>query len=163
MATPVNIRANVRVPFPALVQGVFPVSIAKANGIWSISVDITGLANIIASQLGGIPPQYRATTLTPITVQTSPSLDTYIGVDTAAIAGPWQVNLVTAVSRQGFPLWFKDISGSARTYNGTFNPAGTDLIETVGGPQVLMNIDRQVIGLLPVTQGTGSPGWIRID
>lgn len=39
-----NIRVNAQVPFPALVTGSGPVTIAKANGIWTLGLDINDLA-----------------------------------------------------------------------------------------------------------------------
>jgi hypothetical protein len=44
MTLPANIRVNVRVPFPALVQGGAFVTVAKANGIWSITPNYNLLA-----------------------------------------------------------------------------------------------------------------------
>lgn len=41
MALPVNIRVNVRAPFPALVQGSGPITIVKTNGIWTIGYSIS--------------------------------------------------------------------------------------------------------------------------
>lgn len=161
MAVPVNIRANVRVPFPALIQATFPLTVAKANGIWTFNVDINQLASIIASELGGIPPNYRAVTVSPISIVSTP-VDIIIGVDTVAINAAWTVNLPLSSSRGGFPLTFKDISGAARTFNGTFVPAGTDKIENVAASAVLMNTDRMSLRLQPVSQGTGAPGWIRL-
>jgi hypothetical protein len=49
MALPANIRVNVGVPFPSLVQGSGPVTIAKQNGIWQVGFSL----NVLAQQ---IPP-----------------------------------------------------------------------------------------------------------
>lgn len=161
MSVPVNIRANVRTPFPAVITCNSPMSVAKANGVWTFNVDLDGLVLQIIQGLGGIPPNYRATTSAPVSVLSSPP-DYYIGVDTNAIGAAWSINLVTAVSRKGLPLYVKDIGGKAHTFPGTFVPAAGDLIDNTAGSPTLMNIDRQIVGLLPVTQGTGAPGWIRV-
>lgn len=54
MTLPANIRVNVRVPFPALVQGAAFITVAKANGIWTIKPNYQLLAaapSITATQL----------------------------------------------------------------------------------------------------------------
>jgi hypothetical protein len=38
MGLPANVRVNVQVPFPSLVIGSGPISIVKANGIWTVSL-----------------------------------------------------------------------------------------------------------------------------
>jgi hypothetical protein len=45
MGLPANIRVNAAFPFPALVQGSGPVTVAKNNGIWTIGHSITNVAN----------------------------------------------------------------------------------------------------------------------
>lgn len=162
MAVPVNIRANVRVPFPALILANFPLSVAKANGVWTFNIDVTDIAQSIANTVGGIPHNYRAVTATPVSILGSPQLDYYLGIDTLAIAAPWNVQLPTAASRNSFALIFKDIAGGARTYPGTFTPATSEFIETSSSAQVLLNTDRQSVTLIPVLTGRGAPGWMRI-
>ncbi len=46
MSTPANIRVNIGAPFPALVKGGGPVTIAKANGIWTVGFQIANLAGM---------------------------------------------------------------------------------------------------------------------
>jgi hypothetical protein len=47
MALPPNIRVNVRVPFPALVNTQGPVTIAKNNGIYSFGFSVTPFGTVI--------------------------------------------------------------------------------------------------------------------
>ncbi|SRR6266516_1604474 len=47
MALPPNIRFNVNMPFPALVQGSGPVQLTKANGIWTIALNLVALGSQI--------------------------------------------------------------------------------------------------------------------
>lgn len=162
MSVPVNIRANVRVPFPALVLANFPLSVAKANGIWTFNIDVSDIAQEISNTVGGIPHNYRAVTATPVSILGSPQLDYYLGIDTIAINAAWNVQLPTAASRNSFALIFKDIGGVARNFPGTFTPAGTETIEGVNSAQVLLNIDRQSVTLIPILTGRGAPGWLRI-
>lgn len=44
MTLPANIRVNTTVPFPTIVMGSGPVIIKKANGIWTLSLGTTVLA-----------------------------------------------------------------------------------------------------------------------
>lgn len=162
MAVPVNIRANVRVPFPALVIANYPLTVAKANGTWTFNIDVADIANSISNTVGGIPHNYRAVTVSPVTILGSPNLDYYLGIDTIAINAAWNVQLPTAASRNTFALIFKDIAGKATTFPGTFTPAGGEFIEASSGPQTLLNINHQSVTLIPVLQGRGSPGWMRI-
>jgi hypothetical protein len=43
MALPANIRINASVPFPAMVTGSGPITIGKANGIWTVGLSIAQL------------------------------------------------------------------------------------------------------------------------
>src|SRR5258706_5157285 len=47
MALPAKIRANMAVPFPAMVQGSGPITLGKQNGVWTVgaSGDLIGEAN----------------------------------------------------------------------------------------------------------------------
>lgn len=43
---PYNMRVNVNVPFPALVRGIGPFLITKANGIWTFALSYLGLTTV---------------------------------------------------------------------------------------------------------------------
>lgn len=57
MALPANIRVNVRVPFPTLVQGSGPTTVTKANGIWTVGFSIAQLT-AQAPALSKFPTDY---------------------------------------------------------------------------------------------------------
>lgn len=38
---PADMRVNAAFPFPSVVQGSGPISVAKANGVWTIGYDIS--------------------------------------------------------------------------------------------------------------------------
>lgn len=44
MKLPANIRVNVKAPFPTLVYGTGPITVTKANGIWTIGFNISQIA-----------------------------------------------------------------------------------------------------------------------
>lgn len=46
MTLPANVRVNIGAPFPSLVKGTGLVSIAKANGIWTVSLNFALLSQV---------------------------------------------------------------------------------------------------------------------
>lgn len=48
MSLPDNVRCNVAVPFPALVKGSGPITLAKQNGIWTAGFSLDPITSKIA-------------------------------------------------------------------------------------------------------------------
>lgn len=46
MTLPANIRVNIGAPFPSMVKGGGVVAVAKKNGIWTVSLNLTVLAKV---------------------------------------------------------------------------------------------------------------------
>ena len=57
MVLPANIRVNAQLPFPSLVTGTGPITITKANGVWTVGFSIVpfGVAN---PPVGNYPTDY---------------------------------------------------------------------------------------------------------
>jgi len=74
MTFPADIRVNAAFPFPALVQGNGPVTVAKASGIWTIGFGTSLSLSWTALQIfnAGITTSFVATntisTLSPVTL-----------------------------------------------------------------------------------------------
>lgn len=148
---PASIRVNTLVPFPALVQGSGIVAVTKNNGIWSVSVDYSGLSALspgfdptawfatientttkqlailsVAQILAGAENTYREITAAgDVTVGASDIgflLNKTVGAAT-------NINLPLASTRGGVPVWVKDYKGDANVNNITFVLSGADTID----------------------------------
>ena len=178
MNIPANIRVNAAFPFPALVQGFGPVTISKANGIWTIgfSIDQLGqrtsatpatdfilvwddvnntfykisIANLASAiNAGGAARAQRLVTASPIVVApTDQIINCNIAV-TASCALPF------AASRVGAPVTFHDM-GQALAHPITLTASGADTID--GQPSYVLSNNRQTVTLVPFNDGT-SVGW----
>jgi hypothetical protein len=58
MTLPPNIRVNPLVPFPALVSGSGPITIAKVNGVWTLGFSAAGLGAQSPPPLASWPTDY---------------------------------------------------------------------------------------------------------
>jgi len=47
MTLPANIRVNAQLPFPSLVYGSGPITIAKQNGIWTVGFSIAAFGSVV--------------------------------------------------------------------------------------------------------------------
>jgi hypothetical protein len=150
MTLPPNIRVNTNVPFPALVLGSGAIKLTKANGVWTVALDIVDLTlqNITPSNaasqffvvydaIQGTFFKAQATSLTQLTrtqvvVTTSPyvvlasDMDLFVKL---AVPGPVAITFPTALSRGGISLRVKDLTGDANTNNITITAAGADLFD----------------------------------
>lgn len=172
MTLPANIRVNIAAPFPSLVKGSGPVTIAKHNGIWTVGFTIANLAAAAANtdpttiqvllyntvlntfQKATIASLLASTPLvspTLIGIAQSPYLaqlnDSILYVDTSG--GAVVINLQTAASRILRPLTIKDVSGNANANNITINPNGAETIE--GLAPLKVNADYGGFTLYPAT------------
>jgi hypothetical protein len=185
MTLPANIRVNTAVPFPALVQGSGPISIAKANGIWTIGVAynllgiqipptinfptdyvlvydsvaktyfITSISSLISAS--SAPLQRVVTAAGDVTVA---STDNIILLN-KTVGATTNIILPTAVSRGGVAITVKDLKGDAFTNNITFVPNGTETIDGFSPAAAITNgialIDAayEQKTLTPLTSGGG--------
>lgn len=174
MSIPANIRINTAAPFPAQVKGSGPVQIAKKNGIWTASFNISNLGVlpggtdpttvvvVVQSLVNGaffsatLAQVVSAASNTPtlITVANSPYVpkltDSLIYVDTAG--GAVEIDLAAANTRNGSPLSIKDVTGHASVNNITIKPNGLETLDgyTNGAP-LLINADFGGVRLNPYT------------
>ena len=182
MNAPANIRVNVSFPFPALVTGSGPVSLAKVKGIWTIGLSYM----IVADQ---VPPPanwpndyilvwddinkvfFRVSFAELATIFTgggsagarpqrlvtaSPILisptDSILNCNIPANA---TCLLPASAGRLGAPLTFKDM-GQATAHPIVITPAGAERID--GQPSLTINNNRQGVSLVPFNDGI-STGW----
>lgn len=173
MGLPANVRVNAQLPFPSLVKGTGPITIGKANGIWTVgfSISVFGnqtppIANYPTDYLFGydaaantffkislaalLARSQRSVTATPIVVGAT---DAILNCNIAAAAA---CALPPAASRNGVPLTFKDL-GQAGANNITITPNGAETIDGVNAPYVIRN-NYGWVTLVPVADGVNS-GW----
>lgn len=185
MTLPANIRVNVRVPFPALVQGAAFITVSKANGIWTITPNyqlLAGAPSITPTQLiavfdtasriwstvpadifgsgGGGSVIYRiVTSAGAVVVQPS---DTVILLQKSP-SGASTIDLPLSGSRNGIPITVKDLTYDANTNNITFVPASGETLDgfsaaaAVANGVALIDVDGGFKTFNPLTSG----GWYR--
>jgi hypothetical protein len=183
MTLPANIRVNASVPFPALVMGSGPVTIAKANGIWTIGFTISAFGSIVPpvpnyptdflmgydsltgsffkvsitnliSSLNIMSGAARAQRTTTLTPITVAGGDSIISCNISS--GPAACTLPSAASRVGVPVTFKDL-GQATAHPITLTAAGGDTID--GLATYVLNNNRAYVTLMPFNDGTNT-GWM---
>ena len=181
MTLPANIRLNLSVPFPALVQGSGPVTIDKRNGIFTLGFDIIDLNTGIPlpanfnddyliyydavlqsflkvpfSSLPGVARAQRSimTVLDlPITIN-----DSILNVDLNTRPA-LTIVLPAYGTRAGAPLTFKDVAG---TWGGastvTFETTAPDSIDGIShaalaGGALKGTVNWQSFPFLPMNDG----------
>lgn len=177
MSLPARIRVNATFPFPSLVQGSGPISIAKSGGIWTVGYSVASFAiqapppgnlatdyvlvydsvakafiNVALSSLGasgGTSRTQRSVTATPIVVGAT---DQILNCNIAALAA---CALPTAASRSGVPLTFKDL-GQAAAHNITLTANGAEKID--GSSTYVLFNNYQTVTLVPFNDGVNA-GW----
>ena len=179
MTLPANIRVNIGAPFPALVQGSGPITIGKANGIWTVGFTIAAfgsqnppignyptdyvlawddvaktffkmsLTNLVAAVTGA--RNQRSVTASPIVIA---STDMILNVNING--GNPTCALPTAASRTGVPLTFKDVGAQFGAHPLTITPNGIETID--GAASLVLGVNRQSVTLNPFNDGTNS-GW----
>lgn len=162
---PYAIQGSVLVNFPAKTMGQGPVTVGKANGIWTVSLNLVGLAPLQA----GYDPTTKYILIFDILTQTwvQGPIATIFGGQLPTIvtaAGPYNVvpgdyailmnktvgaastiNLPVAASRVGVPLIIKDFKGDAVTNQITVVANG---VETIDG---MSNAAAQAAGVSKLT------------
>lgn len=153
--------------FPSNVQGSTVVTVAKANGIWTIGFDLSVLdtptitdpsihevliRNTIDDSYGRVAltgllaGAYFATVVTGLhNVSTT---ETFLRCQLAAAAA---INLPASAGRGGLDLDIKDSSGNFATYNATITPFGAETID--GMASLVGNQNYMFIKLRPKTSG----------
>jgi hypothetical protein len=175
MTLPANIRVNVAAPFPSVVKGQAPFSIAKANGIWTLGLSLAGLqvqqppaSNyatdyiFVWDSVAGIffrmplavfasgAKLQRSITAGPVTVQ---STDQILNLN---LSSPTTITLPSYLLRSGVPLTFKDVGKQAGSHTITLTAAAGELID--GNASIPLNANGQSITLVPANDGVNS-GW----
>lgn len=175
--SPANVRVTALFPFPASVAGAAPIVVTKNNGIWTVSLNVPGLA-ISVPPIGNFPTDYlivydsvaqttfrmpltaigsivggraqRSVTASPIVIAgTDQILNCNINV-AAACALP------AAATRAGMPLTFKDVGAQFGAHNLTITPNGAETID--GAASLVLSVNRQGVTLVPFNDGVNS-GW----
>lgn len=176
MSLVASIRVNMQLPFPALVRGANAVVVSKQNGVWTVSLNVGGLATSVpvatdygityllvynaltatytrvalnSLGIGGARAQ-RSVTASPITIAVS---DQILNLNLGVAAN---IALPAATTRNGVPLTFKDVGGKAGTFNILLVPNGAETID--GLPNYTLNVNRQAVTLVPFNDGT-NVGW----
>lgn len=183
MTLPQAVRVNGQFPFPATVKGSGPVLLAKANGVWTIGLTIVQLPGM---PIGFNPAQnyllvydnvtgtFRQTTIAALFSATvfGQRIITAAG-DVAVlptdsiillnklIGAATNINLPTAASRNGLPLYVKDLKYDANTNNITLVPSGAETIDGFSGAaaaangiaKIMTDGDKKVI--YPLAAGGG--------
>jgi hypothetical protein len=177
MALPANIRVNVAVPFPAMVQGSGPITLGKTNGVWTVGASgrLVNTANpgIIATDyvlvwddvaqawlkisLSNLITQaaqartQRSVTASPIVIA---GTDQILNVNISS--GSATCTLPQASTRAGVPLTFKDVGGNFAAHSVAVTAFAGDTIDGAG--EITLNINRQGITLVPFNDST-NVGW----
>lgn len=181
MTLPVSIRVNVRAPFPTQVKGAGFISVAKANGVWTITpnyLTIAPVVNVTPTQVlvlqDSITGSFSqvgvavlvSSALSPYRIITTPGAANVLTTDVVllfqkATSGASTVNLPTSATRQGAPVTIKDLTGDANTNNITIVPAagetidGFDAADAATNGTAVISVDYGSKQLFPLTSG----GW----
>lgn len=175
MASPVNIRVSAQIPFPALVVGGAPVAVTKANGIWTIALNVANLTQHIPAGADFASEYlivYDAVRLTFFKVLLSTAGLAGARAQRSAVASPivvlaadqminFNINagnpicqLPAAATRNGVPLTFKDAGGHAGAHPLTFSFTGGETADGLVNP--VINTNYGEITFAPYNDGTNA-------
>jgi hypothetical protein len=175
---PANIRVNTQAPFPALVKASAPVTIAKANGIWTVGFSVGGLG-VQVPPFVNYPTDYtfaydsiaKTFFLMPLSGNAGGSRvqRSIAGAGPVALLSTDQIlnlNLTASLvitlpsyaTRGGVPITFKDVSqlNGAGFHAQTIAAAAGEKID--GNASVPLNEPGQAITLVPMSDGVNA-GW----
>lgn len=180
MPAPANVRVNVQAPFPAMVTGSGPITLAKINGVWQIGINgrLIGSANpgviptdyvivwddvaqqfikISLSNLITVAAQartQRSVTASPIVITAGPPADQILNVN---IAGAAACTLPQASTRAGLALTFKDVGANFAAHPLTLTAFAGDNIDGAG--TLVLNQNRQGVTLIPGNDTVNTTTW----
>ena len=178
MTLPANLRVNVGAPFPSIIKASAPITIAKANGIWTVGYSIANLGieqptilqqqtdyltvwdsvagnffrvplSSVAAGGGGASTQ-RSVTAGPVVIVDS---DRILNLNLSSML---TITLPPYASRIGVPLTFKDVGRQATANPQTITAAAGELID--GNASISLNVNAQSITLVPANDGVNT-GW----
>lgn len=153
--------------FPSSVEGSIFITLAKANGIWTVGVDFSVLDEPVITDLssyeivvrntltdsygrvslsGLLASTYFATVVTGL--HNVSATETYLRCQLAAASA---INLPASETRNGLDLDIKDSSGNWATFNATITPNGAETID--GMASLTGNQNYMFIKLRPKTAG----------
>jgi hypothetical protein len=175
MSLPANIRVNIGSPFPATVKGSGVVAVAKANGIWTVSLNFAAVAvslaiadpantyvliwNILTGVYSITPVAAFATVSKVVKVLTAPGPYAALPTDDVLIikqlvAAAFTVNVDW--SQRTRPLRVVDGKGDASVNKITITPsAGQSQLATVNYSYVIDG-NGGSITLTPLPDATGA-------
>jgi hypothetical protein len=179
LTLPASIRVNVRVPFPALVQGAAFITVAKANGIFTLTPNYELLNQSIGLDTSQILALFDTATglwswinalqlvtaaLGSYRTVTSAGAVTVAPTDVVILlkkspSGASTINLPASAARGGAPISIKDLTGDANTNNVTIVPAAGETIDGFSASAAAANgvavidVDYGFKRLYPLTSG----------
>ena len=169
-----SLKLRAKVSFPSSVQSTGPISITKANGIWSINYAPILLSYKVPA-VGDLPTDYLvvwdsisntcvnasissivALSASPAQTVDSAAGDYSVTTETMLLVNktvPAANNVVlpTSLSRSGVPLIVKDLAGNAATYAITIKAFGTEKIDGASQYQIVANYGA--VKLVPLSSG----------
>jgi len=180
MTLPANIRVNAQLPFPSLVYGSGPITIAKQNGIWTVGFSIAAFGSVVPA-VPSYPTDYlmgwddvNKTFFKVSITNLITSITSTQGArnQRSVVATPITVNptdqilnckittaatctLPLASSRIGQAVTFKDM-GQALANNIVITASGGDTID--GLATYTINRNYQGVTLVPFNDGVNT-GW----
>lgn len=181
MTLPANVRVNAQLPFPSLVYGTGPITIGKANGIWTVGFTIAAFGSIVPPVpnyptdflLGydAVNSVFFKVSITNLISSINTSLGAarsqrYVTATPIVITGNDQIinckimsaaacTLPSAAGRLGVPLTFKDL-GQATSNHITLTASGGDSID--GAATYVISNNFGWVTLVPFNDGTNT-GW----
>jgi hypothetical protein len=161
MTLPVNIRVNVKANFPTQVNVSGPLSLSKANGVWSFGMSFKGLA---------APANFGALSAYQLVAQ-DPVAGTFYAVTASLLFGLGALAQGEAAQGGTYPVSptggdYCVVAGSAATTTFNLEPSATaqrphSFIDTVGnagsvGNNIVINANgaEKIVGLSSVSIAT---------
>ncbi len=181
MTLPANIRVNAQLPFPSLVYGSGPITIAKQNGMWTVGFSIgafgtavpplgdypidffmgwnantnsffkMSIANLVSALNTSLAVARPQRAVTATPIVVAPT-DQILNCNVATAAA---CALPAAASRNGVPVTFKDL-GQATANPITLTAFGAEKID--GAATYVIRNNYGWVTLMPFNDGVNS-GW----